>query len=75
MENIVGQIISGLFGGGVAAILVVVIYNRIIKQIDSNTRDIKKVKENYIGRFEKVNNGISAIRISIARIETKLESK
>lgn len=73
MNNLVSQIIGGIFGGGIVTFLIAIIYKRLTKQVDMNTENIKEVKENYIDRFEKVNDGISKIQIAVARIETKIK--
>jgi len=80
--DLLSQILGGVFGGGIVAMLLGTIYKNLNKQVSINTSDIKQVKENYLDRFDNVykkiddvQSCVSATNVAVARIETKLEDK
>ncbi len=78
--EIIGQVLGGIVGGGVVTVLIKLLYKNMEKRIEGNEKEIRKVQENYLDRFDKVYNKIDILQhsvykidVSIARIETKLE--
>ena len=47
-------------------------FKKMDTRITEVEEDMKQMKDNYLTLFEKVNEGISQIKVAIARIETSL---
>ncbi len=76
MEEIIFKAVMGLINLTIVGFFSVLFYNykRMNKRTDNLETDMKQIKDNYLSRFEKVNSGISDIKIGIARIETSLSN-
>lgn len=74
MDDTIFKIVSGLINLIIVGFFSVLFWNfkKMDKRIDDVEDDIIQIKTNYLSRFEKVNSGISDIKVGIARIETSL---